>query len=88
MLSMDFDVPGADGERVQARRERLGLDKGRLASDAGVSRDTLAAIERGHGFRRSSLTKIERVLEGYEVESGLLPLRAEVPAVTDLGPQV
>jgi len=60
-----------DGERVKARRERLGLDKLHLAEQAGVSRETLAAIENGQGFRRSTLTKIERVLDALEEEAGI-----------------
>lgn len=68
---------GEEGARVRARRERLGMDKKQLAEEAGVSRDTVAAIEEGQSFRRSSLTKIERALEAAEVESGLEPPAAE-----------
>lgn len=60
-----------DGDRVRARRERLGIDKKILAKAAGVSRDTLATIEAGAAFRRSSLTKIERALAAAEEASGL-----------------
>lgn len=60
-----------DGDRVKARRERLGMDKIDLAKEAGVSRDTLAAIEAGEGFRRSSLTKIEKALDALEEEVGI-----------------
>jgi transcriptional regulator with XRE-family HTH domain len=73
----------AEGERVKARRERLGLDKRRLATEAGVSRETLGAIEGGQGFRNSSLVKIERVLESYEAEAGItepVTLAADVTA--------
>lgn len=41
-----------------------------LAEEAGVSRHTVAAIERGEGFTRSSLTKIMRALDAVEVEQG------------------
>src|SRR4051812_32615836 len=58
-LARDCDELGDDGARVKARRERLALDKSRLASEAGVSRLTLAANENGQGFRHSSLAKIE-----------------------------
>lgn len=60
-----------DGDRIRARRERLGVDKRHLAAEAGISRETLAAIEGGQGFRRTSLTKIERVLDRLEEEAGM-----------------
>src|SRR4051812_31490803 len=61
----------SEGDSVRRRRERLGLHKNELADAAGVSRDTLAAIESGEGFRRTSLTKIEQALEAAEVEAGI-----------------
>ena len=64
-------VMGDEGEKVRQRRERLVLGKQALAKEAGVSRDTLAAIEDGQGFRRSSLTKIEQTLSRLEEEAGL-----------------
>lgn len=67
----DSDDMSVEGDRVVARRQRLGMDKSRLASEAGVSRDTLNAIERGQGFRNSSLRKIERVLDAREQEAGI-----------------
>jgi len=66
----DFAGVSDDGDRVRRRRERLGIDKLHLAKEAGVSRETLAAVERGEGFRRSTLTKIERVLTALEEEAG------------------
>lgn len=42
-----------------------------LAEVAGVNRDTIAAIEKGKGFRTSSLTKIERALGQLEEEMGI-----------------
>lgn len=60
-----------DGARIKERRERLAMGKRELAELAGVSRDTLAAIETGQGFRRSSLTKIERALSQVEAEAGI-----------------
>ena len=60
-----------EGAEVQARRERLGMDKKQLAIEAGVSRQTLAEIEAGKGFRASSLTKIVRALERAEAEAGI-----------------
>lgn len=60
-----------EGERVRARRERLGLDKKELAAEAGVNRNTLAAIESGDSFNRTSLAKIERALEALELEAGI-----------------
>ena len=68
-----------EGAQVRQRRERLSMDKVTLAELADVSRDTLAAIERGEGFRRSSLTKIETALERAEEEAGIdtPPVRRE-----------
>jgi DNA-binding XRE family transcriptional regulator len=64
-------VMGDEGQRIKQRRERLDMGKQELAKLAGVSRDTLAAIEGGPGFRRSSLTKIERALDQLEEEAGM-----------------
>lgn len=47
------------------------MSQAELAREAGVNRDTVAAIERGQGFRRSSLTKIEKALDAIEEESGI-----------------
>lgn len=77
------------GDQVRARRERLGMDKVDLAREAGVSRDTLAAIEAGLGFRHSSLAKIYKALEDAEAEAGYdakplpLALVAEVDDVME-----
>lgn len=64
-------VMGDDAERLRARRQRLDLSQEALAQKAHVNRDTIAAIERGQGFRRSSLTKIEKALDDLEHEAGL-----------------
>lgn len=77
----DSDPVSDEGKAVQARRERLGLGKNELAEAADVSRDTVAAIEAGEGFRRSSLTKIENALKAAEDEAGLTaPPRVNEPA--------
>lgn len=60
-----------EGDRVRERRERLGIDKKELAEAAGVNRNTLAAIERGESFNRTSLAKIERALDRLDIEAGL-----------------
>jgi transcriptional regulator with XRE-family HTH domain len=59
-----------EGQRVRERRERLGMDKKELAGEAGVNRNTLAAIEAGESFNRTSLAKIERALTALEQEAG------------------
>ncbi|HET6628513.1 MAG TPA: helix-turn-helix transcriptional regulator [Woeseiaceae bacterium] len=64
-------VMDEDGERVRKRRERIGMGKKELAAEAGVSRDTLAAIEEGRNFRRASLTRIEGALDRLELEMGI-----------------
>lgn len=60
-----------EGERVRARREHLGLDKVELAKAARVNRNTLAAIESGESFNRTTLAKLERALAAYELEAGV-----------------
>jgi transcriptional regulator with XRE-family HTH domain len=60
-----------EGTRVRERRERLGVDKKELATAAGVNRNTLAAIEAGESFNRTSLAKIERALDSLELEAGV-----------------
>lgn len=60
-----------EGTRVRQRRERLGMDKQDLANEAGVNRNTLAAIERGDSFNRTTLAKIERALDRLEEEAGI-----------------
>ena len=77
-------VMSNEGERLRSRRERLAMSKLELAEQAGISRDTLAAIERGEGFRRSSLTKVERVLDELEEEAGI---HAPAPAESE-GPRL
>jgi len=47
------------------------MTKVELAEEAGVSRHTVAAIEKGEGFTRSSLTKIMRALDSVEEEAGM-----------------
>lgn len=70
-----------EGSRVKERRERLGIGKKALAELAGVNRNTLAAIEGGESFNRTSLAKLERVLDDLEEEAGIdAPPRA---AATD-----
>lgn len=76
-------VMRTEGDRVKARRERVGWDKQPFARRAGVSRATLASIENGQGFNRSSLTKIEKALDEIEEEAGWHPL-PELVEVTEV----
>lgn len=59
-----------DGEKVTARRERLGLTKVDLARESGVNRDTIADIEAGKGFQALTLVKIAETLARLEDEAG------------------
>lgn len=70
-----------DADRLRARMERLGISDSELAREAGVHRDTIGAIKQGQGFRRSSLTKLEKALDGLEREAGL---DAPAPAVESI----
>lgn len=65
------ELMGEDAERLRARRDRLGMSQSQLAREAGVNRDTVAAIERGQGYRRSSLVKLEKALDAIEEEAGV-----------------
>lgn len=69
-----------EGARVRERRERLGLDKKGLAAEAKVNRNTIAAIESGESFNRTSLAKIERALDSLEMEAGFDAPPAKVAA--------
>lgn len=60
-----------EGARVRTRRERLGETVKGLAAEAKVSRNTLAAIEAGESFNRTTLAKIERALDSLEHEAGI-----------------
>jgi len=64
-------VMGVDADRLRARMDRLGISDSELARESGVNRDTIAAIKRGQGFRRSSLTKLEAKLSELEEEAGI-----------------
>lgn len=64
-------VMGEDATRLRMRMDRLGINDSELARESGVNRDTIAAIKRGQGFRRSSLTKLETALSHLEEEAGL-----------------
>lgn len=66
-----------DADRLRARMERLGISDSELGRLAGVNRDTIAAIKKGQGFRRSSLTKLEKALDGLEREAGYDAPRVE-----------
>jgi len=62
---------GQDAERVRARMERLGITDVELSRESKVDRGTIAAIKRGQGFRRDSLTRLENALSELEHEAGL-----------------
>lgn len=66
-------MSGEDGQRVRERRGRLGVDKKSLAEKAGVNRSTLAAIEAGESYNRTTLAKIQRALDTLEVRAGSGP---------------
>lgn len=55
------------------------MSKAELAREARVGRHTLAAIEKGEGFQRKTLAKIERALVRLEQEIGVnvAPLRSD-----------
>ena len=54
----------ADGERIALLRGRLGWDQGKLAEEAGVSRDTVSKLENGMRRRPQTVTimKLSRAL--------------------------
>jgi len=67
----EFGDMNEEGERVKARRERLGMEKIDLARAAGVHRNTLAALENGESYNRSTLRKVELALGEAEHEAGI-----------------
>ena len=71
-----------EGDRVRARRERLGMSKSDLAAEAKVNRNTLAAIEAGESFNRTTLAKIERALTSSARCAEERPTRGRNPSVT------
>lgn len=81
------DVADDDAKHIRVRRERLGLDKKGLAELAGLNRNTLAAIENGESYNRTSLAKIERVLSQLEEEAGITappPAEAAGPELMEI----
>lgn len=56
------------GERVRARRERLGMSVRALAVEAGVDRSRIAAAESGQPVRTSTMGAIEAALDRLEEE--------------------
>ena len=72
VLGMDDEELGTRrGAVIQARRLRLGWDAKALALRAGVSRDTLAKVERdGNGVRPETYSKVERALDDLAEEIG------------------
>lgn len=67
----DSGAMGEDGDQIRERRVRLGLTKVELAEAAGVTRETLGAIEAGKGFRQDTKAKIDRALDDAEAEAGI-----------------
>lgn len=64
----------AFGKRVAEIREQRNLSQEKLATNAGVSRETIGLIERGQRWVRiSTLHKVARALsvETYELLKGL-----------------
>lgn len=59
-----------EGAEILRRREALGITKVALARAAGVTRETLAALEDGRGHRSDTLAKVRRALD--ELEKGSL----------------
>lgn len=68
-----------EGKVVRARRERLGLSGLELARETEthgrkVNRNTIASIEAGKSFNRTTLARLQKVLDELEAESGLQPM--------------
>lgn len=81
-----------EGDVIKARRERLGLSGLELARETEahgrkVNRNTIASLEAGKSFNRTTLARLQKVLDELEAESGLPPIDqeerpAEKPPVT------
>ena len=66
-LSDMAKVQGA-GARIRQRRERLGMSVRSLATEAGVDRSRIAAVESGQGVRAATVGAIESALDRLEEE--------------------
>lgn len=78
-------VMSDDAQRLQARMDRLGITDSELSRESAddgprVDRATVAAIRKGQGFRRDSLTRLERTLDRLETEAGLDAEEPSAPA--------
>src|SRR6185437_9974573 len=70
------------GVRVRRRRETLGIRQEDLAAAVGVSRSSIANIERGE--QHAPVHVLLGLAEALKVEMGeLLPTRAELVALVD-----
>lgn len=65
------------GDEVRARRQHLGMTIKDLATEAGLSRDTLSDLESGSSHRTLTLTKVQRTLDSLEGESGASAPRSD-----------
>ena len=70
-----------EGARMRARRERIGWDVKRLATEAGVHRTTLAALEAGEGTRGTTRAKVEKALTDAEHEMGISGMPTESTSI-------
>lgn len=73
-----------DGQHIRTRRERLGVSQEQLAAEAGVSRATVQAIERGDRRRHYRQPAVEAALERLAERLGA-PAGGQSPAY---GPDV
>jgi DNA-binding XRE family transcriptional regulator len=59
-----------DGEKIEAMRQERGLSRQELAQEAGISVETLRALERGERVRVRTGWKVARVFGKHPSEIG------------------
>lgn len=82
-LSREGSGSLSEGAEILRRRERLGITKVALAREAGVTRETLAALEDGRGHRSDTLAKVRRALDELEEGGFTAPPREPEPGVIE-----
>ena len=75
------DLPPV-GVRFRQRRERLHMTQDEVATEAGVNRDTVSAIEKGAGSARKR-REVEEALTRLEEAAGLRPIEEPEPEVEE-----
>ncbi len=80
-LRMTTTVNAVDlntGEKFKARRTAIGMSVNALAKAANVDRGSLAALEKGHDVRDTTVAAVDKALADLEHQLGM-----DVPSVVE-----